>query len=66
MTDADRVADRYRVIEQQRGGTKFGAFGSQPPSFSTIPAAPDKRIIVPPMPPDKPVPDKPAPVKPAQ
>ena len=61
MTDADRVADRYRVIEQQRGGTKFGAFGSQPPSFSTIPASPDKRVIVPPKPAsDKAVPEKPA------
>ena len=40
-TDADRVAERYRAIEQQRGG-KFGAFGSQAPSFATIPSAPVK------------------------
>ena len=40
-TDADRVAERYRAIEQQRGG-KFGAFGSQAPSFATIPSAPGK------------------------
>lgn len=45
-TDADRVAEKYRAIEQQRGGTKFGAFGSQPPSFATIPAAPDKQPVI--------------------
>ena len=42
-TDADRVSERYRAIEQQRGGTQFGAFGSKPPSFATIPAAPVKQ-----------------------
>ena len=42
-TDADRVAERYRGIEQQRGGTKFGAFGSQPPSFATIPVQSEKQ-----------------------
>ena len=45
-TDADRVAERYRAIEQQRGGTKFGAFGSQAPSFSTIPTPPAKQAPV--------------------
>jgi rod shape-determining protein MreC len=68
-TDADRLVDRYRNIEQQRGGTKFGAFGSQAPSFATIPttpasndkpasstAAPAPAAI---KPPEKPVPEKP-------
>lgn len=44
-TDADRVADRYRTIEQQRGGTKFGAYGSQTPSFATIPVSPEKQPV---------------------
>jgi len=67
-TDADRIADRYRGIEQQRGGTKFGAFGSQPPSFSTIPTSPDKQGITPPAVPPAPKPpaEKRVPEKPVQ
>jgi rod shape-determining protein MreC len=70
MTDADRIADRYRGIEQQRGGTKFGAFGSQPPSFATIPASPSSSDKQQPQhvtpPPPKPPDGKPAPEKPVQ
>jgi rod shape-determining protein MreC len=59
-TDADRVADRYRAVEQQRGA-KFGAFGSQAPSFTTIPTQPsDKRAAPVPatIPPPRPAPEK--------
>ena len=61
-TDADRVADRYRTIEQQRGGAKFGAYGSQAPSFATIPVSPEKQPVQRTTPP--PAAPKPAPGKP--
>ena len=73
-TDADRVAERYRNIEQQRGGTKFGAYGSQAPSFSSIPATPGKqqqtpgapRVAAPPAVAAAPKPDAPPKPKPVQ
>jgi rod shape-determining protein MreC len=63
MTDADRVAERYRAIEDQRG-TKFGAFGSTAPSFATIPASPEKNAAPPRVPPSDPA--KPAPARPPE
>ena len=51
-TDADRIAERYRGIEQQRGA-KFGAYGSQPPSFGSMPVSPAAA------PPQKPPAEKP-------
>jgi rod shape-determining protein MreC len=37
-TDADRMLDRYRKVEQQRG-SQFGTFGTAPPSFQSLPGA---------------------------
>ena len=39
VTDADKTVEKYRALEQSRGAT-FGAYGSQAPSFSSIPSLP--------------------------
>lgn len=40
MTDADRVVDRFRGLQEQRGGVKFGAYGSKAPTFGGAITAP--------------------------
>lgn len=65
MTDADRVAARYRAIEDQRG-VKLGAFGSSPPSFATIPALPGKESPPRPSAPPATAAPKPASAKPPE